>query len=302
MKRITLLAAVVVMAGSLFTACGGSKGKQPQYTTTLNEAFTCGAYDGDILVVNLDATNNTEDYIDDYSVAYNVVATIDGKTLSTSYVSDENPYAIPSGTKIGPEETTTIQSAFELSGVDYSDDSELKLVVTSHTIKDYKQVSVMEETLKMGDVERKTSESEFDVTVDNVTVTDDGEGKNLVVIDYTFTNNSSEATSFSWAVDEKLFQDDVELKSGSLPWKHPMADEVDYMNSSTDVKSGASIQIRKVYELTSTSNVEIVLTDQQSFDKAEILNTEIQVDIPAATSSDEESEDVSEDGAESDDL
>ncbi|SDB25468.1 protein of unknown function [Pseudobutyrivibrio sp. YE44] len=302
MKRITLLAAVVVMAGSLFTACGGSKGKQPQYTAELNEVFTCGAYKGDILVLNLDATNNSEDYLDDYSVSYNVVATIDGKALSTSYVSDENPFAIASGTKIAPDETKTVQSAFELEGVDYTDDSELKIVVTSHTIKDYKQVSVLEETKKMGEIERKTSESEFDVTVDNVTVTDDGEGKNLVVIDYTFTNNSSEATSFSWAVDEKLYQDNVELKSTSLPWRHPMHDEIDSSNDYTDVKAGASIQVRQVYELTSASNVEIVLIDNQSFDKAEILNTEIKVDIPAASSSDEESSDISEDDSESDDL
>jgi hypothetical protein len=61
MKKVTLLAATVVMAGSLFTACG--KGSTPQYEATVDEVFTCGTYDGTALVVNLDATNNTDSYL-----------------------------------------------------------------------------------------------------------------------------------------------------------------------------------------------------------------------------------------------
>lgn len=304
MKKITLLAAVAVMAGSLFTACGGSKAKAPQYTVEVNEIFTCGAYDGDILVVNLDATNNTDTYIDDYTVEYGLAVTIDGKALTNSYVSEDNPYCIPSGTKIGPDETTTVQAAFELKGVDFDDDSEVKLVATSYTIKDYKQVSVLEETVSMKDIERKTSESEYDVKIDNVVVTDDGEGTNLVVIDYTFTNNSDEGIAFYSAIRQKLFQDGVELQETHLPYGHPMKDEIDYSASSTEIKSGASIKVRSVYELTSDSEVEIQCTDNNSFDKAVVIDKKIKVDVPAASSSDdaEESDDISDDDSETDEL
>lgn len=274
MKKVTLLAATVVMAGSLFTACG--KGSTPQYEATVDEVFTCGTYDGTALVVNLDATNNTDSYLDNYTVAYNLVATLDGTTLSTSYLGSDNPYAIADG-KIKSGESGMVQATFDISGVEYDEDSELQLELTSYTIKDYKTVGVLDETISMADVEAKVSESEFDVSIDNVTVTDDGDGNNIVVIDYTFTNNSDEAISFSSAVQEELFQDGVELQSGYLPYNHPMYDEDSYSASSTEIKSGASIKVRRVYELTSDSNVEIKLTDWQSFDQAVILEKEIQV-------------------------
>ena len=274
MKKVTLLAATVVMAGSLFTACG--KSSTPQYEATIDEVFTCGTYDGTALVVNLDATNNTDSYLDNYTVAYNLVATLDGTTLSTSYLGSDNPYAIADG-KIKSGESGMVQAAFDISGVEYDDDSELQLELTSYTIKDYKTVGVLDETISMADVEAKVSESEFDVSIDNVTVTDDGDGNNIVVIDYTFTNNSDEAISFSSAVQEELFQDGVELQSGYLPYNHPMYEEDSYSASSTEIKSGASIKVRRVYELNSDSNVEIKLTDWQSFDQAVILEKEIQV-------------------------
>lgn len=274
MKKITLLAATVLMAGTLFTACG--KGSTPQYEAEVDEVFTCGTYNGTALVVNLDATNNTDSYLDDYSVAYSLVATLDGTTLSNSYLGSDNPYAIAE-TKIKSGETATVQAVFDISDMEYDEDSELELVLTSYTIKDYKSVAVLEETISMADVETKVSESEFDVSVDNVTVTDDGDGNNILVIDYTFTNDSDEATSFGSAVEEELFQDGVALQSGHIPYDHPMYGEIDSSNSYTDIKSGASIQVRQVYNLTSDSNVEIKLTDRQSFDKAVILEKEIQV-------------------------
>ena len=274
MKKITLLAATVVMAGSLFTACG--KSSTPQYEATVDEVFTCGTYNGTALVVNLDATNNTDEYLDNYTISYNLVATLDGTVLSTSYLGSDNPYAIADA-KIKGGESAVVQAAFDLSGVEYDEDSELELELTAYTIKDYKTVGVLEETISMADVEAKVSESEFDVTIDNVTVTDDGDGNNIVVIDYTFTNDSDEATSFSMAVEEELFQDGVQLQSGYLPYNHPMYDEIDSSNSYTDIKAGASIQVREVYELKSDSNVEIKLTDRSSFDNAVIMEKEIQV-------------------------
>lgn len=274
MKKVTLLAATVVMAGSLFTACG--KSSTPQYEATVDEVFTCGTYDGTALVVNLDATNNTDSYLDNYTVAYSLVATLDGTTLSTSYLGSDNPYAIADG-KIKSGESGMVQAAFDISGVEYDEDSELQLELTSYTIKDYKTVGVLDETISMADVEAKVSESEFDVSIDNVTVTDDGEGNNIVVIDYTFTNDSDEATSFGSAVTEELFQDGVALQRGYLPYNHPLREDMDDDNVYTDIKSGASIQVREVFELTSDSNVEIKLTDRQSFDQAVILEKEIQV-------------------------
>ena len=295
MRKFRLFAAMVLAVSTILVACGGeSKSaakEKTQYDATVNEVFTCGSkYSGELLVVNLDVTNNSDSYLDSFSPAYRLEASVDGEVLETSYISDDNPYYVKEK-KIASEEAGVSQAAFSLEDIDYDEDSELHLILTSYTIDDYKEVAVLDETISMADVEAKTSESEFEVTVDNVTVTDDGEGTYLLVIDYTFTNNSDEPTSFSWAVEESLFQDGIELKTGYLPYKHPMADEVEN-NQGTDVKAGASLPIRRVYELISDSNVEIKLTDNISFDGATILDTEIQVDIAEAdseASSDEES-------------
>ena len=297
MKKISLMLTAVMMSAFLLTGCGGKKAEEEkkeegtaEYSAKVNEVFTCGSYDGTVLVVNMDVTNNTDTYMESSHPTYDLEVSVDGTVLSDSYISDENPYYVASK-KIAAGETGIAQAVFDLKKVDYKDDSEIKLILTAYTIEDYKQITVMDETMTMADVEAKVSESEFDVSVDNVTITDDGEGHNVIVIDYTFTNNSDEATSFGSAVEANLFQDGVALSSGYLNYKHPLADEEGFEKAYTDVKSGGSVKIRSVYQLTSSSNVEIQLIDRISFDNAEILNTEIKVDVPNESDSDDKDDD-----------
>lgn len=284
MRKLSIYAALLLAVSTIFIGCGkekkeekeASKKAHPEYEATIDDMFTCGSkYSGELLVVNLEVTNKSEEYLDSFSPAYSLQASVDGEILETTYLSEDNPYYVKES-KIKSGETGTAQAAFSLEDIDYDDDSEVEFILTSHDLVSYKEIVVIEETVSMSDIDMVESESEVEVTVDNVTVTDDGEGNNLLVIDYTFTNNSDEATSFSSAVEDNLFQDGIKLERTYLPYNHPLADDTE-SNSGNEIKSGASIPVRKVYGLKSASNVEIQLVDYTSFDGAVILETEIEV-------------------------
>lgn len=93
-------------------------------------------------------------------------------------------------------------------------------------------------------------QAEYDVTIDGCTKDVDYEGNPVVVIDFTFTNNSEETTSMSEAVYPQVFQDGVECEMG-------ISDTVDTSAYMSDVKPGASIPVKLVYNISSDSDVEV---------------------------------------------
>ncbi len=283
-KIISLCAVFTLAATTLLSGCSipvigsifNSITAQPIYTAELNQAFTLTASGSDKLVVNIDVTNNSDSALD-YLPYYNVTAKVNGTSLNSDYLWSDNPYYISGDTILAAGETATMQAVFDLSSYDRTSDTEVAISLYSYTTDYEDNISVLDETVVLSELEYMESVSDYELVVDNVTVTDDGDGNDILVIDFTFTNNSDDATSFGYACDVSIFQDGIELSSGYLYSNHPLYDEDLYYNDYTDIKSGSSIQVREVYELRSTSNVELEVTDYTSYDDITILSTEIQV-------------------------
>ena len=302
MRKISLLAIVLLIVGTVLVGCGGNnynkeqevkdkteqevedkkeqevkdKKANPKFEVTIDDIFTLGTRgDGDMLVVNLIVKNNSEKYLKSQRAEYSLQATLDGEDLEHGYIYRDNPYYLKE-TRIKPGESELVQSIFSLKNIDYDDDSAIEFVSTTRDLVDHEEIVVLEETVNMSDVDMVKSESEIEVTLDNVTVTDDGAGTNLLVLDYNFTNNSDNPKSFVGAVKSNVLQDGVLLSRSYLPNNHPMVDEAKD-NYDCEIRSGASVPVRCVYELHGDSNVEIQLIDTYSFDLAVIFDTEIEV-------------------------
>lgn len=102
--------------------------------------------------------------------------------------------------------------------------------------------------------EEQEVQSDYAVTIDGSTLTTDYEGAPAIIVDYTFTNNSEEATSFAMACSPKAFQNGVELEMAIVT--------EDLGNGySGEIKPGASTTARIAYSLTDESEVSVEVTE-----------------------------------------
>lgn len=278
MKKISVLVLSVLCCLGLLGMTGcmqPAKENKPQFEVSINKVFTTGSYDGTtLLVINLDVKNNSS--VSQYGggFAYYTSATQDGSRLSDGYLSSDNPYALSMNSSIPAESEGEGQLVYELNSLEGT----VEIVMTVDNMDYSASVEILNENIDLSQVENLGSETEYEVTINNVTVTDDGEGGDLVILDATFTNNSASATSFGYAIRTELFQNDISLKSGYLPYNHPAYDSDLSSNSYTDIKQGASIDLQLVFELNdATSPVELTCIDSDSFDKAVILSKVIEL-------------------------
>ncbi|MCI9649316.1 DUF5067 domain-containing protein [Oscillibacter sp.] len=103
---------------------------------------------------------------------------------------------------------------------------------------------------------------DYRVEIKGAELTEDYEGKPVIVITYAWTNNGEDTTSAMVAVAEKAFQDGVQLERALV-----MNDEVyDSGAGMKEVRPGTTLDIQCAYELTSeTSTVEFEITEWISF-------------------------------------
>lgn len=102
--------------------------------------------------------------------------------------------------------------------------------------------------------------SEYVVTIDGSTQSTDYEGKPVLIVDYTFTNNSNRDANFAFAVSAQAFQNDVELETAIV------VDAVDSSAILKDIKPGASLPVQSAYVLSDTSDVTVEVKELISFD------------------------------------
>ena len=107
--------------------------------------------------------------------------------------------------------------------------------------------------------EPEASDAEYAVTIDGSAVTEDYEGNPAMIVDFTFINNSDEATSFAVACSQKAFQNGVELERAIV------TDDLGngYM---AEIKPGATTTARIAYALTDESDVTVEVEELFSFD------------------------------------
>ena len=99
------------------------------------------------------------------------------------------------------------------------------------------------------------------VTIDGCRVTEDYQGNPAVVVTYTFTNNSDEATSFMVALYPKVFQNGVELGTA-------IGSDWDSEKYSSDVKPGSSTTVEMGYALEDMSDITVEVEELLSFSDA----------------------------------
>ncbi|MCA0251248.1 MAG: DUF5067 domain-containing protein [Actinobacteria bacterium] len=113
--------------------------------------------------------------------------------------------------------------------------------------------------------EEPSAESEYAVAIDGHSLTKDHDGKPVLVVDFTFTNNSEDAASFMFALRAKAFQDGIELEDAILIGNK----KYDSANTMKEIKPGKSLKVQQAFSLDNKKDdVEIEVTKLLSFDDA----------------------------------
>lgn len=119
-------------------------------------------------------------------------------------------------------------------------------------------------------VQDKGTLGDYEVEILSAKVAKDYDGKPALIVNFKFTNNSDEATSFLVALSDKAYQDGIQLESAIiLNSKTYDADE-----SMKDIKPGKSITVQQAYVLNDkTTPVEIEVSETFSFSKDKVVKT-----------------------------
>lgn len=98
------------------------------------------------------------------------------------------------------------------------------------------------------------------------------DSSDILVVTYSFTNNSKDAKAFIYAVSDTLFQNGVEIQS--VLTKFGIEDEYDFDNKSKEIQPGITLDVQCAYELAdTTSDVDVEITEWISFTDEKLTYT-----------------------------
>lgn len=154
----------------------------------------------------------------------------------------------------------------DVLGVFKTLDNESTKTDTDTAIVDYDDTSSEEESAvntnegKLGD---------YYVEIVSARVGKDYKKRNCLIVEYKFTNNSSEATHFSIAMSYTAFQDGIELdKAYSFDKKY------DNDSDTRDIKPGKTLTVYTAYLLNDKKNsVEVEVSEAWSFNDSKVTKT-----------------------------
>lgn len=98
--------------------------------------------------------------------------------------------------------------------------------------------------LKVGDI---ATIGDFTVQVESVSRSQDYAGKQVLVVNYKFTNNSDKSRSFGMSISPKVFQNGIEAAASY----DPKFSE----NFITDIRPGVTLDVKCAYVLVDTSSL-----------------------------------------------
>ena len=105
--------------------------------------------------------------------------------------------------------------------------------------------------------EEETEAAEFVFAINSTSLGKDYEDKDVLIIKYDFTNNSNEATSFTFACQDTVFQDGIECDSTVIG-----CDDIDSQEQLNDIQPGKTYTVTIGYHISDTSKpVDVVVTD-----------------------------------------
>ena len=103
--------------------------------------------------------------------------------------------------------------------------------------------------------EKPASDAKFAFEVVSTAMSTDYEGKSVLVVEYNFTNNSDETTSFTFACQDKVFQNGIECDSSVIG-----CDDVDSQMQLTDIQPGTTYTLKVGYHAEPGTPVDIQIT------------------------------------------
>ncbi len=117
---------------------------------------------------------------------------------------------------------------------------------------------------------------DYIVTIKNTKITKNKyDGADIIIVTYAFTNNSDKSASFSWAIDDTLFQNGVEIPSIYSNWG--LQNEYNVDNAGKEIKPGVTLDIDCAYELNDTkTNIDVEIKEIFSWSD-EVLNYTIEL-------------------------
>ena len=94
----------------------------------------------------------------------------------------------------------------------------------------------------------------------------------ILVVTYTFTNNSGKAASFDFSISDKAFQNGIE--TGAVYSRYGIEDDYDFETSSREIQPGITLDVQEAYELSDTSSdVIIEISELFSFKEDKLTYT-----------------------------
>lgn len=120
------------------------------------------------------------------------------------------------------------------------------------------EASVAEESSSTEELSQDTvSDSEFAFEIVSTSLSKDYNNADVLVVEYNYTNNSDKATSFTFACQDKVFQNGIECDSTVIG-----CDEVDTQTELNDIQPGTTYTLKVGYHLQDTTTpVQIQVTD-----------------------------------------
>ena len=103
--------------------------------------------------------------------------------------------------------------------------------------------------------EKPASDAKFAFEIVSTAMSTDYEGKSVLVVEYNFTNNSDETTSFTFACRDKVFQNGIECDSSVIG-----CDDVDSQMQLTDIQPGTTYTLKVGYHAEPGTPVDIQIT------------------------------------------
>ncbi|HWJ67936.1 MAG TPA: DUF5067 domain-containing protein [Nocardioides sp.] len=243
---------LVVVVDAVDDAVEEATDRPSDFAVTIDGTEQGKDYEGKpALLVDLTFTNNDDE---DASYLWSLTATAyqNGVELEQATLSGDGD--ANNAKDIRPGTSIQVQDAFILN-----DDSDVTIEVREAISLNERVLA--EETVT---VEAKPGEafgeahSEYDVTIDGSRQTTDYEGKPVLQVDFTFTNNGDDAQSFLFAADVTAFQNGTELEDAYV--------DSESTNGSKEIKPGRSIKAQQSFVLDGKGDVTIEVTGLISLD------------------------------------
>jgi|GEM_PF-682772 len=102
---------------------------------------------------------------------------------------------------------------------------------------------------------------EYDVTIVSHRVIKNYDDSPVIIVKYAFTNNSDEAASFDWTIENHLYQNGIELTDTII-----VDDDYNAELSYSEIKPGITLELEKAYSMRdTTSQISVELSELISF-------------------------------------